>query len=40
MTYNLLCDKENSLNMLIDTREKAKLKDKYNSIHYDLLSIV
>ena len=28
MTYSLLCDKDNSLIMLIDIREKDRLKDK------------
>ena len=28
MTYPLLCDKDNSLIMLIDIREKDRLKDK------------
>ena len=28
MTYSLLCDKNNSLIMLIDIREKDRLKDK------------
>ena len=28
MTYSLLCDKDNSLNTLIDIREKDRLKDK------------
>ena len=28
MTYNLLCDKDNSLIALIDIREKDRLKDK------------
>ena len=28
MTYNLLCDKDNSLITLIDIREKDRLKDK------------
>ena len=28
MTYELLCDKDNSLIMLIDIREKDILKDK------------
>ena len=28
MTYDLLCDKDNSLIMLIDIREKDRLKDK------------
>ena len=29
MTYCLLCDKDNSLIMLIDFREKERLKDKF-----------
>ena len=28
MTYCLLCDKDNSLIMLIDIKEKGRLKDK------------
>ena len=28
MTYNLLCDEDNSLIMLVEIREKDRLKDK------------